>query len=146
VGAQVGQVRAAGGLRHRDRRHHLAPAHPGQPPLALFVGAEVDQVRRDHVRVDAEAGRVGGAELGQLLVEHGVEAVVGDPGAAVLGRHLEPQQPDPAGLEPAVPVDAVLAGVPLQLRPQRPVHEGAHGLPEGFVVGLEQRPLHCAPQ
>ena len=56
-GLQRGEVGAAGRLGHADRGQHLAGREARQPALLLLLGGEVDEVRRDDVGVDAEAGR-----------------------------------------------------------------------------------------
>ncbi len=100
-----GEVGAAGGLGHRDGADELAARHAGQPALLLLLGAEVDDVGRAHVGVDAEAGARRGVEAGHLLGDDGVEAVVVDAGAAELLGDVETEEALLAGLEPDVARD-----------------------------------------
>ena len=64
------------------------------------LGAQIDQVRRDAVGVDADAGGVREGELGQLFGQHHREPGVLDTGPAVLGRgcsvRADPACPAPA--------------------------------------------------
>ncbi len=142
AGLEVREVRTARRLGHADRGEHLAGAHARQPGLLLLVGAEIDDVGRDDVGVDAGARGVGRAELRQLLAEHGVEAVVGRAGATELLGNLQPQQAELAGLEPHLAVDAVLLGVPFLIGCEHPFDEALAALAEGFVVFVVDGPLH----
>ncbi len=77
-GLQRGQVRAARGLGQRERGDGLAGAEAREPALLLLLGAQIDQVGRDAVRVDADARGVGEGQLGQLLGEDQGEPWIAD--------------------------------------------------------------------
>ena len=78
---------------------------PGSQRLLLLLGGQVDEVRRHDVGVDAHARGQRHVDLGQLLGEHRVEAVVAGPGAAVLLGDLQAEEALLAGLDPEVPRD-----------------------------------------
>jgi hypothetical protein len=106
AGAHRLQVGAGAGLGHRDRGHHLAAGHLGQPALALRFGA----ITQDVVRHDAAVHAVGKAAGhlqrqrlgdGDLMPEVAAAAAIGfgDAGA---------QQAGGTGLVPDLAVAAAL--------------------------------------
>ncbi len=115
-----GQVGPGARLAHRDRRDQVAAAEAGQPPLALVLGGEVGEVRRDDVVVQAEAqARAAGPD--DLLDEHRVEPEVALAAAAVRVVDVRTKQPGRARLAPHRAVDQ--AG----LLPRRMVRHGLAG-------------------
>ena len=90
---------------------------PGQPALLLLLGAQVAQVGRDDVGVDAQARRHRGRDARQLLAEHGVEPVVAGLGAAVLLGDLQAEEALLARLDPDVARDRLGLDELLEPRP-----------------------------
>ena len=95
-GADRLQVAAGAGLGHGDGGDHLALGHARQPGALLLLAAVVEDVGRDDVGVQAEAGRREHA-LGHLLDHHGAVEEVGAAAAVLLG-HVGEQQARLAGL------------------------------------------------
>jgi hypothetical protein len=142
VGLQRGEVGAAGRLGHRDAGLDLAGAHAGQPALLLLLGAQVDEVWRHDVAVDAQRRGDRRVDPAQLFGEHRVEPVVVGAAAAVLLGDLQPEQALASGLQPHVPVDHPLLDELLDVRRDRALDERLRRLPERGVILVEQRPLH----
>src|SRR6476620_7584123 len=142
-GLQVGEVGTAAGLGHADAGEQLAGAELREPALLLLVGGEVHEVRRDDVGVDADAARQGHVDLGQLLGEHRVEAVVVGLGAAVLLGDLQAEEALRAGGQPELAGQAVVAGVVVEVRNDLAVQELLDGRPEGLVVLVVDLTLHA---
>src|SRR5690606_16918649 len=112
------------------------------PALLLLLGAEVDEVGRADVGVDAEAGGHREAEPRLLLRQDRVEAVVTGRHAAVLLRDLQAEQVVLAGLDPDVPRDGAVADHLLGPGTQHAVAELADRGPERLVVLGEDGAAH----
>ena len=143
-GLERGEVGAATGFGHRDRGDELAGAEAGEPALLLLVGAQVAQVGRDDVAVDAETGRHRGGHPGHLLAEHCVEPVVACLGAAVGLGDLEAEEPLLAGLDPDVARDHPSLEELLHPRSHAAVEELARRGTERVVVGVVDTALHVS--
>lgn len=113
----------------------FSPArHCGQPALLLLIGAQVDDVGRADIGVDAEARGHGGVELRELLCPCGVEQIVVDAGPAVLLRDAQPEESLLPGLLPHVAGDGLLPDHLLGTRSHGPGDEVADGRTEGLVI------------
>lgn len=135
------EVGVGAGLGHRDGGDGLAGAESGQPAALLFLGGERGQVRPDDVVVQAD-GEAGGPGAGELLGDHGRVAEVGVAAAPVLLGHGQAQQALAARGPPGLAADDAVLLPLLVVRQHLLVQEGAHGLAERLVVGVEDAALH----
>ena len=114
AGAGGAGVRAGVGLGQAERRERAAGDQVGQPALLLLLGAEAE----DRVDAQADAGAQGDADAlvdpAELLDGHAEagEGVLVQPGAAVLLRGHQAEQPEVAHLRHELHREVVVA-VPL---------------------------------
>ena len=141
---QRGEIGSARRLGHRQRGDQLTPAEARQPALLLLLGAQVDQIGRDAVGVDADAGRVGDGELRQLLRQDRGEPRITDVAATVGLWHVEPEQLLAPELQPHLSAELVVGDVLLLLRAQLAVHEGPAACP-GTPRGRHRRWSAASP-
>ena len=132
------KITASARFGHGDRRDHLPGAELGQPALLLLPGGQVEQVGRDDVVVQSEPEAAVAAGH-RLFTDDGVVPEVRVSAAAVLLRHRHAQEALLAGLQPYAAVDDLVLLPLLVVRSDVPVQERPVGLPEQFVLGLEQR-------
>ena len=66
LGAHGLDVTAAGRLTHAERGNNLTGGHSRQPALLLFLGTEINQIRRNDVGLQIERGP-GRARRGEFL-------------------------------------------------------------------------------
>ena len=144
-GLQRREVGATGRLGHADGREDLAGHEARQPALALLLGGQLDQVRRDDVGVDAVAGAQRHRDLAELLAEHRVVPEVAGRGTAVLLGDLQAEQALPAEGQPHLPGELLGLDVLVPAGLHLTVQEGPHRVAEGFVVGVVDLALHRAP-
>ncbi|MNX94858.1 hypothetical protein D3C86_1271060 [compost metagenome] len=131
-GADRLEVGTGARLGHRNGEDGFAGADFRQPLLLLLFGAQTHDVRRNDVRMHAQAPTRNTRAV-QLFDQHRrVTEVTAT--TAVLGRHGEAQQVVATGLEPGFPVN--LPGlVPLRLLGQAfTLEETARGFTQHFVV------------
>ena len=133
-GADRLQVAARAGLGHGNRRDHLALGHARQPGALLLLAAVVEDVGRDDVGVQAEAG---GREhaLGHLLDHHGAVEEVGA-GPAVLFRHVGEEEARLAGLLPHLAAHLAVLLPALVVGGDLAIDEGADASAEKLVLLL----------
>ena len=124
LGLQRSKIRTAGSLGHGERADQLAAAEPWQPALLLFLGAQIDQIWRDAVGVDAHTGGVRERQPGQLFGQDQREAEVIDSGAAVLLGDVQAEEAMFAELQPHLAAEPVVGHVFLVVRSQSPIDEG----------------------
>ena len=145
-GAHRRQVRADPGLGHRQRRDQLAADLARQPPLALSLVGQTQEVGEADVVVEGDPESEGADRQAlALFPDHEVQAeVIGARPAVALGnRHR--QEPAPAGRpEDLAGDDPVALPLPVAalLAQDLALQEGAEAGPEVFVEVLEQRPSH----
>ena len=118
-------------------------ARPRQPARPLLVVGEVHEVGNGDVGVDADAARQGHVDLGQLLGEHRVEAVVAGLRAAERLGDLEAEEALLAGRDPEVAVEAVVRRVRVEVRGDLAVQELLDRGAEGLVVLVVDLTLHA---
>ena len=112
----------------------LALGHARQPGALLLLAAVVEDVGRDDIGVQAEAGR-GVDALGHLLDHDGAVEEVGAAAAVLLG-HVGEQQPRLAGLAPHLAADLALLLPALVVGRDLAIDEGVDGLAEELVLVL----------
>ena len=119
---------------------------PGQPPLALGLVGEAQEVRQADVVVERDPEPEGAdAEALALFADHEVEAEVIGTGAAVALGHRHRQEAAPAGGLEHLPGDDPLAlplAVAALLAEHLTLQERAEAGPQVFVEVLKQRPSH----
>ena len=140
AGLDALQVAAGAGFGHRDRRDEFARAESGQPALLLLLGGQAQQIRRDDVVLQREA-EAAEAPRGGLLGDDDVVAEVVVAAAAVLLGHRHAEEALLAGLEPDAAVDDLVLLPLLVERRDVALEEGAVGLAEQLVFGLEEGAL-----
>ncbi len=146
AGGHRGEVRADTRLGHRERRDQLAGGDPGQPALALLLGAVAEEVGQADVVVqgDAEADAADARALG-LFADDEVQPEVLGPGAAVALRHGHPEEAAVAGAREHLAGDdarALPLAVAAVLTDDLALQERAKARAEVFVEVLEQVASH----
>src|SRR5450759_5402855 len=132
AGADRFQVRAGAGFAHGNSEDAFATRALGQQAALLLVRAQAQDVGRDDVRMQREAGAAD-VGRGQFLDQHRAVAEVAA-AAAVFLRQRGAQQALAPGLEPGFAVDAPDL-VPFGLARQAlALDEAAHRGAEHFVV------------
>ena len=96
------QIRTGAGFGHRDCADELAGGEFRQPPLLLFFGAIMQNVRRDDARVQRRAECVEPGKR-ELAVDHRLVSKR-SAGTAVLFRHRSAKESGLAGFGPHVTI------------------------------------------
>ncbi len=95
----------------------------------------MDEIGRDDVGMEADAG--GRAEIGELLVDHRVVAII-EAEAAIFLRYGRAEQPRLAGLAPEGLVDLALLLPAIEMRRQLAIEELADGIAKLVVILVER--------